>query len=93
MNFDQIFLSPIPLSELKSVLREIVAEEINAHQSQKVIKEQLIVDGKELEEKLGVTRQTLANWRAKKIIPFIRHGSVIRYDLNKVMEALERKNK
>lgn len=50
-----------------------------------------ILDGDELIEKLGITRQTLARWRKQKRIPFIQAGAVIRYDLNKVLEALEKK--
>lgn len=50
-----------------------------------------ILDGDELTEKLGITRQTLLRWRKQNRIPYVQAGSIIRYDLNKVIEALENK--
>lgn len=50
-----------------------------------------IVDDKFLSNEFEVTRQTLARWRKQGRIPFIQVGSIIRYDLNKVIEALESK--
>ena len=49
-----------------------------------------ILDTDQLMEKLGVTRPTISRWRKEKKIPFIQAGSVIRYDLDKVLEALEK---
>ena len=48
-----------------------------------------IVTAEQLSVKLDITRQTLARWRKQKRIPYIQVGAVIRYDLNKVVEALE----
>ena len=50
-----------------------------------------IISDKTLCERLEVTRQTLGRWRKQNRIPFIQIGSVIRYDYNKVLEALEKK--
>lgn len=52
-----------------------------------------IVDGDTLEGKLGITRQTLGRWRKNGRIPYIQVGQVIRYDLDKVIEALENKKR
>lgn len=52
-----------------------------------------IVDGETLEEKFGITRQTLGRWRKGGRIPYIQVGQVIRYDLDKVIEALENKKR
>ncbi len=52
-----------------------------------------IIDGATLCYKLDITRQTLARWRKTNRIPFIQAGAVIRYDLNKVIEALENRKK
>ncbi|MCS5491764.1 helix-turn-helix domain-containing protein [Algoriphagus limi] len=52
-----------------------------------------ILDTDELGAKLGVTRPTISRWRKENRIPFIQVGSVIRYDLEKVLEALENKKR
>ncbi|WP_154859236.1 helix-turn-helix transcriptional regulator [Cyclobacterium xiamenense] len=52
-------------------------------------KERIIVDTDQLLAKLNVTRPTLAKWRKENRIPYIQVGSVVRYDLEKVLEALE----
>lgn len=48
-----------------------------------------IIDGDNLCKKLGITRQTLFRWRKQNRIPFIQQGAVVRYDFNKVVQALE----
>jgi hypothetical protein len=39
----------------------------------------------ELKEKLGISRQTVVNWR-KKGMPFIKINKAVRYDYNDCME-------
>lgn len=51
----------------------------------------VIMTGEQIQEKFNITRQTLARWRASKRIPAMQVGSIIRYDLNKVVEALEKR--
>lgn len=48
-----------------------------------------IVDGEELSKKLGITIQTLIRWREKGKFPFLKVGSLFRYDLNAVLKELE----
>ena len=48
-----------------------------------------IMTGEELCKKLDLTIQTLIRWRHKGKIPFMRIGSSIRYDVIKVLEAIE----
>jgi hypothetical protein len=48
-----------------------------------------IMTGEQLCEKLDVTIQTLIRWRQKGKIPYFQIGSSIRYDFNKVLNALE----
>ena len=48
-----------------------------------------IITGEELCKKLDVTIQTLIRWRQKGKIPYLQIGSSIRYDLNKVLDAIE----
>ena len=52
-----------------------------------------ILDTDQLMAKLGVTRPTLSKWRKENRIPFIQVGSVVRYDLDKVLEVLESKKR
>lgn len=46
---------------------------------------------KELARELRVSTKTISNWREAGILPHFRHGYVIRYRLNEVLEALQRK--
>jgi Helix-turn-helix domain len=48
---------------------------------------------KELCKFLNVTEPTLTRYRKRGIIPYLNIGSAIRYDLNKVINALENKKK
>lgn len=52
-----------------------------------------ILDTDQLMAKLGVTRPTLSKWRKEGRIPYIQVGAVVRYDLDKVLEALENKKR
>lgn len=80
----------VTAEELKGMITDAVesALKINVKDS---IQDPQIVDGTYLIEKLGITRQTLTNWRNKNKIPFIKQGGIIRYDFNKVIEFLESK--
>jgi excisionase family DNA binding protein len=48
---------------------------------------------KELCKFLGVTQPTIARYKKKQIIPYLTIGSAIRFDLDKVIAALENKKK
>lgn len=48
-----------------------------------------IVTGEVLCQRFNITIPTLIRWRKKGKIPFMQIGSAIRYDINKVIEALE----
>lgn len=84
-----IILSPIPLSELQGIISESVQQALKSHTERLATPKPEIVDGETIQEKFDITRQTLARWRMAKRIPFIQEGNIIRYDLNKVIEALE----
>jgi excisionase family DNA binding protein len=45
---------------------------------------------KELAEKLHVSERCLRNWQERRIIPFVKIGRVVLFDIEKVMIALER---
>lgn len=51
------------------------------------------IDRKELVRRLGTSVPTLIRLEKKGIIPVIRYGGQVRYDWNKVMEALNKNSK
>ncbi|SMD46392.1 DNA binding domain-containing protein, excisionase family [Aquiflexum balticum DSM 16537] len=87
-------LFTIPLHRLKVEMQGWFKEILNQKDSELMkSKEGLILDTDQLMEKLGVTRPTLSKWRKEGRIPFIQVGSVVRYDLDKVLEVLENKKR
>lgn len=87
-----LVLSPIDPDRLVADIADKVTANILASCNTSLINPPpRIVDGEALEKELGITRQTLARWRKTNRIPYIQVGAVIRYDLNKVIGALEKK--
>ena len=90
----QTILFPIPMHRLKIEMQNWIKEVLDQPDSIQVQnKSNNILDTDQLMEKLGVTRPTLSKWRKEGRIPFIQVGSVVRYDLDKVLEALENKKR
>lgn len=48
----------------------------------------LLLTTEQLSKKLGISPTTLVNWRRSKVLPFIKVGLVVRYDLADVLAAL-----
>ena len=48
------------------------------------------IDTKQLSEAINVSERTVEKWREDRIIPFLKVGHVIRFDLAAVKRALER---
>ena len=46
---------------------------------------------KELMEYFNVTRGTIINWR-KEGMPYKKYGTIVRFDLDEVMEWLDKRN-
>ncbi len=72
-------------------LRQLIREELAATNT---ISEQPTPATKPLNQRelctfLGLSEPTVIRWRHKGKIPFMQIGSAIRYDVNKVIEALE----
>jgi hypothetical protein len=88
---NDIILSPIPLSDLQGLISDSVKDALQKHTSSLANPAPQIVDGDTLQQKLNITRQTLARWRKQKRISFIQEGGVIRYDYLKIIAALELK--
>jgi excisionase family DNA binding protein len=45
---------------------------------------------KELAEALHVSERCIRNWQERRIVPFIKIGRVVLFEIDKVMSALER---
>jgi hypothetical protein len=88
---NDIILSPIPLSDLQGLISDSVKDALQKHNSLLAVPAPQIMDGDAIEQKLNITRQTLARWRKQKKIPYLQESAVIRYDWLKVIAALEMK--
>ena len=75
--------------DFKDIALEMLKWAVENMPAQKPIPKPDIMTGEELCKKLDITIQTLIRWRHKGKIPFFAIGSSIRYDFNKVLEALE----
>lgn len=49
-----------------------------------------LIDVRELSEYLGITVETAYNWVSQKKIPYIKVGRLLRFDLDKINEWLEK---
>lgn len=90
---NQTILFPIPLNRLKAEFQVWMKEVQEQSVPEQNKQSQTILDTDQLMAKLGVTRPTLAKWRKEGRIPFIQVGSVVRYDLDKVLAALENRKR
>lgn len=87
-------LISIPLHQFRDEMAKMIKEQLESGSLYNQIpKAQTILGTEQLMEKLGVTRPTLSRWRKEGRIPFIQIGSVVRYDLDKVLESLENKKR
>ena len=50
-----------------------------------------LINKKQMAERLSVTPRTLENWMKRGLVPYIRIGRVVRYDLEEVMRTLKRR--
>ena len=50
-----------------------------------------LIDKKQMAARLSVTPRTLENWMKRGLVPYIRIGRVVRYDLEEVMRTLKRR--
>ncbi|WP_099367305.1 helix-turn-helix transcriptional regulator [Sphingobacterium sp. 1.A.4] len=87
----QLFLAT--QDQLRSVVSECVKEalQISASTTQSASASSEIIDTKELLSRLGLSEPTIIRYRQKGTIPYLRIGSAIRYDYQKVLEALEKR--
>lgn len=92
---DNLILSQIPLSELITLVKIALREELQATNAKGTPKEATEgappITQRELCKYLGITEPTALRWRKKGKIPCMTIGSAVRFDLNDVLEALKKK--
>lgn len=77
--------------QLRSVVSECINEVFQERSSTQSNILPEIIDTKELLLRLGLSEPTVIRYRQKGVIPFLQVGSAIRYDYQKVLDALEKK--
>ena len=82
------FLSSIGIDDLAAAVAKLLKADI---QPPPVSDNTEIVDTKTLCDRLAISEPTAISMRKKKTIPFLRVGTAIRYDWQKVIKALEKK--
>ncbi|MFC3563572.1 helix-turn-helix domain-containing protein [Pedobacter lithocola] len=90
---ENIIFSPLSVGDFEKLVTKSVEDALVRIQENQNKNVSEIVDGDYLCNKLNITRQTLACWRKKKLIPFTQVGQVIRYDFNEVIQSLGLTNK
>lgn len=79
--------------EMQSLFDSYFQKSVLNYQPEKAQAEAIIMTGEEICKKFDITIQTLIRWRHKGKIPFMQIGSAVRYDLNKVIAAIEASKK
>lgn len=87
---EQITLTTFTKEEIRYLIQEEVAATLKLQTPERPIE---IVNQKELCIRFDLSEPTVIRWRDKGLIPFMRVGSAVRYDVNLVAKALEFKNK
>jgi len=90
---NNIVFFPVPLDELEGLIRKVVREEAKGSRSEAENRSEILLDRSQLSEKLGITPKTLSSWVKRGKIPFVKVGSVDRFDWLQVRSALEKQGK
>lgn len=86
---ENVFLTSLTTPEVRQMFRDELSKFFQNSNTTATPANAELITGDELCLKLGVTIQTLIRWRQKGKIPYLQVGGSIRYDLNKVLDALE----
>ncbi|MEJ6980740.1 helix-turn-helix domain-containing protein [Pedobacter sp. P351] len=86
---ENVFLTSLTTPEVRQMFREELLSFFPDFQAHTTAPKAEVITGEELCKRLDLTIQTLIRWRQKGKIPFLQVGSSIRYDFNKVLEAIE----
>lgn len=81
---------PIPLDEFNAKVEALVKEAVkNGMRNQSQFQ---LITIEELMEILKVTKMSIHNWRKDGWLPYYKLGSNVRFKLEEVMEAIEKRN-
>lgn len=86
---ENVFLTSLTTPEVRQIFRDELTNFFPTPLSDNQDPKPHIMTGGELCKNLDVTIQTLIRWRHKGKIPYLQIGSSIRYDFNKVLDALD----
>ena len=78
----------IQVDDLRQIIREELAVNKPLNEPEKT-KNEKPINQRDLCKFLDLSEPTVIRWRKKGLIPFMQIGSAIRYDVNRVIEALE----
>lgn len=86
-----IFLSSIPISELKEVISEVLDEKFNSNPRQPLLnkKEEDYATRKEVAKRLRISLPTLTTYIKEGRIPYHRIGRRVLFKWDEVQEVLE----
>ena len=88
--FERLFLSPIPLEDLKELMREVFREMLPSMKTEVVTSDDDVLDNKELSREFHISIPTIWKYRRKGIIPYFTIGNRVRFRRNEVKKALEK---
>jgi excisionase family DNA binding protein len=81
---------PIPLDEFNAKVEALVKEAVkNGMRNQSQFQ---LVTIEELMEILKVTKMSIHNWRKDGWLPYYKLGSSVRFNMEDVMEAIQKRN-
>lgn len=81
---------PLPLEEFNTKMAAMVQEAVkNGMRNQSQFQ---LLTVEELMEILKVTKMSIHNWRKEGWLPYYKLGSNVRFNLEEVMEAIEKRN-
>ena len=85
----ELILHQTPLSDIRALISEAVAEQFKKHQPQQEKEPVKILTRKETANILGVSLPTLNEWTKTGVIQGTRIGSRVRYRMSDVEAALQ----
>jgi excisionase family DNA binding protein len=83
---------PVPLDEFNAKVESLVRKAVKEGIQQKSNAGFELVTIEELMQILKVTKMSIHNWRKEGWLPYYKLGSNVRFKLEEVMEAIEKRN-
>ena len=85
----RLFLSPIPIEDLRELIREVFREMLPAIKSNAKWEDEKVMDNHELSREFHISIPTIWKYRREGVIPYFRVGNRIRFRRTEVHKALE----